>query len=46
MSNAVPLQGGLRFTPYVTLSVIKFLAFEQVGHLINTYTVSPLQQLQ
>ena len=41
----MPLQGGLRFTPYVTLSVIKFLAFEQVRHLLRM-GVGPLQQVQ
>lgn len=41
MSSAIgPLQGGLRFHPSVNLSIIKFLAFEQVFR--NSLTSLPL----
>ena len=41
MNNAIgPYKGGLRFHPHVTLSVLKFLAFEQV--LKNALTTLPM----
>jgi glutamate dehydrogenase (NADP+) len=41
MSSAIgPFKGGLRFHPSVTLSVLKFLAFEQV--LKNSLTTLPM----
>lgn len=41
MSNAIgPFQGGLRFHPSVNLSIMKFLAFEQVFR--NSLTCLPL----
>ena len=41
MSSAIgPYKGGLRFHPTVTLSILKFLAFEQV--LKNSLTTLPL----
>ena len=35
-----PLQGGMRFHPSVTLSILKFLAFEQT--LKNSLTTLPM----
>lgn len=41
MNNAIgPYKGGLRFHPHVTLSVLKFLAFEQVYK--NALTTLPM----
>jgi glutamate dehydrogenase (NADP+) len=41
MNNAIgPYKGGLRFHPHVTLSVLKFLAFEQVFK--NSLTTLPI----